>query len=243
MEKLSIALSILAIGLGSVAYWRSGGQQDVITARKAVDDQLTALKARQDELVEDLSSRVRTAYVGAQERMSRARKRLASLREEASESLKRQIDLAASQIANIEKRISEALGAAKESAIATARETQRKLMVRTHRLQARVAILAAQWETGRALKLADKADFDGAEARLRDAVTRLHEAEELLGDDAAYDGQLAAIHHSLPEAIAAAKAKAEGFRARIEKVVADSDELISALEGSEKEAEETADNP
>lgn len=62
----------------------------------------------------------------------------------------------------------------------------------------------------------------------------------MLGDDHAYDTDLDAISESLRDAIAAAKAKAEEFRARIEKVVNDSDRLISSLETHEQQADEAA---
>ncbi|HVA50751.1 MAG TPA: hypothetical protein VNH11_30685 [Pirellulales bacterium] len=79
MDKLSLILSLLAVILGSVAYWRAGGEQDVTTAGKALRDELTALKAKQDELLDDLASEVQATYERAQEGMTHARQRLSSL--------------------------------------------------------------------------------------------------------------------------------------------------------------------
>lgn len=237
MERLSIVLAAVAIALSTIAYWRTGGRQDLTTARRTLEEQLKVLKAKQDELVDDLASTVRSTYERGQEGMARARQRLGELRKDAGEKLQQQIDRATRQIGDVERRIAEALRAAKEATIATARETQNGLMKRVHRLEARVSILAAQWEAGRALKWAEKAEFDRAEENLQEAVARIREAKATLADDDAYDSQLEAVNHSLREAILAARAKAEAFRSRVEKVVADSDALIATLENSEDKLE------
>lgn len=173
MDKTAVALGLVALVLSLVAYWRSGGQHDMAIARQAIDEQLRVMKTKQDELVENVAATVRSIYQRGQEGMVRARTTLTELRKEAGESLRRQIDRATQQAEKLERRIVEALDAVNDSTIAKARQTQKALVTRVGRMESRVLILDAQWETGRALKLAEKAEFDRAEDRLQEAVARI----------------------------------------------------------------------
>jgi uncharacterized phage infection (PIP) family protein YhgE len=236
MNTLSLVLSILALAVGGVSYWRSGGKQDVAIAKQQIDEQLKQLETKQKELVDDLTATTRAAYASLQESMKRAGERLVEIRKGAAESLQEQIDLASQQLERLQKKSADALAALKDTTIAVARETEEAIAKRVRRLEARVEILHAKLHINSALSRAEENDFDKAEEYLRDAVSMLKDARQKLEGDTAYDTNLDAVADSLKQAVAAVKSRAEDVRQKIEKVVTTSDTLVSALESDEQSA-------
>jgi hypothetical protein len=104
-------------------------------------------------------------------------------------------------------------------------------------LEARVETLQARLQISRALARAKDNDFDKAEDYLRDAVSFFKDARQKLMDDTAYDAKLDATADALRQAVVAVKARAADMRSCIEKVLNESDTLVSALESDEQAAQ------
>ncbi len=240
MDKLSLVLALVALIVGGTGYWRSGGKQDVAYARQEIEEEVQVLRAKQRELVENVSAATTAAYKQGRTSMKRAGERLAELRKEAGESLQRQIDTASAQIDKLQQRVTNGMEAMKDTTIAAARDAQVAVTKRIHRMEARVDILRAKRKINDALERADEAKFEKAEQRLEEAVALIKDARQTLGDDHAYESKLDTVAESLREAVVAVKAKAEDVKARIEQVVAESDTLISALEADEQASEAAA---
>ena len=71
MNKLALALAVLALAVGGVAYWRSGGEQDIATARREMEHEIQNLRAKQKELADKVSAMLDTAYETLEERLRR----------------------------------------------------------------------------------------------------------------------------------------------------------------------------
>jgi chromosome segregation ATPase len=237
MKNAALVLSIIALIVGGVAYWRSGGKEDVALARQEIEVELQKLEAKQKELADSVAATTSAAYENLQERMRRAKEQLAEIRKEASEKLQAEIDLASQQLVELQNRVADGIESMKDTTVATARMTEEAIAQRVHRLEARVDALQSKLLINRALVKANKKDFDGADECLREAVALIKDARQKLGTDAAYDKKLNSVAESLRLAVAAVKAQAEDIRTRIEKVVTESDTLVAALESDEQKAE------
>jgi TolA-binding protein len=237
MDKLALVLAILSLAIGSVGYWRSGGQHDVEVLRQEVAKEIEVIRTKQRELTDTVAASTRAAYEASQERIRRMAEQLAELRKDATESMKKQVDLATKQMEELEGRIADGIKAVKETTAEKARATEEALAKRVHRLEARVDALRAKREINLALAKAKQNDFDKADEYLQEAVALLKDARETLGNDYAYESELSDVSESLRQAVAAIKAHAADVQARIEKVVTRSDTLLSALESDEQAAE------
>ena len=235
MDKLALTLAILALAIGGVGYWRSGGQQDVAAASEKIEEEVEELRIKQKRLAEDVAAMSRAAYTNSQERLRRAKERLVELSTQAGESLQKQVNTALEGVESLQERVAESLESTRDTTVAAAREAQQALAQRVRRLEARVDILQAKLEINRALARAEKDDFDEAEEYLREALSALKEARQTLGNDRTYETQLDEVEDSLLQAILAVKERADDTKSRIERVVANSDTLISILEGDPDE--------
>ena len=240
MVKAAFSLALVSLVLSSVAYWRSGGQQDVTTASRHVEEEIEALRAKQIELYESVEAMTRAAYERSQEQMQRIAESLRELHQEAAEELRARIDSLDQQLEQMKKKVATGLDSMKETSIEAARKTQEGLAKRIHRLDAQVDILRSKVRINWALASAERNDFAKTDEYLREAVESLNEARRTLGDDHAYDAKINALAELLRQALAAVKEKADDVQARIEKAVAESETLLSTLESDKPAAEPAA---
>jgi chromosome segregation ATPase len=237
MDKLALGLAILSLIVGSAAYWRSGGKQDVAAVSQEIEQQIQKLRAKQAELLENASAVTQVAYENMQQRLQGLGERLSELRKETSESLRRQADRARKQVEEIEQSVADGLQSMKKTSVEAARKTEEALAVRVRRIEARVGALEAKYYANRALAKAEAKDFDKADEYLQKAVFLFNQARYSLDDDHAYDAKFDEVAESLRKSIAAVKAQAADLQARIEKVTTETDELVAALEADEQAAE------
>jgi chromosome segregation ATPase len=230
MNKIALILSVLALVIGSLAYWRSGGKEDVITARRALEERIQSLQTKQEELTENAKAATREAYESLQVRMERVAKGLAEIRENAATGLKAQIDSASRDIEALQSQVAQGLKALKDLTVAPGRQAEEALAKGVGRLEARLDTLEAKFFINRALAAAEENQFDRAEERLREAAASIKEAQRKLDGDTAHDAEFHAVNLALREAVTAVKSRASDVRARIDKIVTESDALVASLE-------------
>ncbi|MCX7887727.1 MAG: hypothetical protein N3B01_10825 [Verrucomicrobiae bacterium] len=88
----------------------------------------------------------------------------------------------------------------------------------------------------RAIQHARAGDFARAERRLDEAAAVLALARETMRADHAYDAQFETVKRTRAQAINAVRAQAQKLRLEIEKVLAETDKLVNALESDERAA-------
>jgi len=233
---MAIAASIVAVtalALGTVAYWRAGGKRDLEIFRREMEREFDLLRAKQRELVEGASEALAGAYEGSRRRLERNRERLRALRAETIEGLEQQIDRAAEQLHPLSERLEAAAKALSDSTLTAAHAIERGIARRVRRLEARTMLLAAKVRATRAVRFAEKREFERAERQLVHAADLLRTAYKTLRSDAAYDEGLAAVELALTAARAAVRAKAEDTRRLIEQVVTEADAVVGRLEADE----------
>jgi hypothetical protein len=196
--------------------------------------EVEALRARQNELAESLSSAITTAYDQSRRRLRRTRQRLGELKDEAVEGLDRQTDLALEQLAVLDERLEEGVKAMGQTTLAVARRVEQGIASRAHRIEARTTLLFAKMQVMRASRLAQKGKFVEAEQRLEDAAELLRAACANLNEAHIYNEQLDAIKTLLREAAIALQVQAEDVGLRIESVLSETDQLIGSMESEER---------
>jgi len=236
MNTTALIIALISLALASVAYWRSGGKQDVQNLQCSLQRELEALRAKQKELVESASQSLAAAYDRSRQRLAVARENLRQQKEEAVEGLEKQVKLAQSQLEALAKRLEESARAAKDLTVSAAHSAEEAIALRVRRMEARATLMQAKAKATRAQSAAANREFERADQLLAEAADLLRDARETLGDDHAYDAKLEAIKSSLREATNAVHTHAEDIRKRIEQVLADTDRIVSTLESDETKA-------
>lgn len=235
MDTATLAISVAALALGGVAYWRSGGQRDVARLEDGLRRDLGELRAKQAELVDHAGEDLSAAYERSRARLSSARSRIHRMQEAAVEELENQMRRAGEQLEDLGRRLEQAAYEAKDATVAGARATERGIARRVRRMQARVLILEVKAKAQLAGHAARHRDFDRADARLAGAGDLLAEARTILADDA-FDDELEAIRDALRHAATSVRSRADDTRRRIEQVLADADRVVTSLEADESHA-------
>jgi hypothetical protein len=232
MNSVTLVLVVLSLVLSVVAYWRSGGAQDVQKLR----GELEALRLNQKELTESIADSLSAAYGRSRERLQAARENLRRQKTETVDGMEKQLQLAQDQLEALGRPVEEAAGSVKTVAFSTAQRIEEAITLRVRRLEARVTLLQAKAKASRAQAAAAKNDFQRADELLIDAADLFQSARKTLGNDHAYDLQLEAMKQGLRAATAAVRARAQDTRSRIDRVLAETDQIVGALESDETRA-------
>jgi hypothetical protein len=221
MNKAAFVISLVSLVLGTTAYWRSGGKQDI-------------------QALGRVARAIAASYDKSRQRLQVARNHLRQLKEEAVEGLEKQVQLAQEQLETLARGLEEGAKSAKDATATAARNVEQAIALRVRRIEARTTLLQAKAKASRAVSSAAKKDFERADQLLADATELLRNARETLGDDHSYDQLLEAMKVALREATTAVRAHAENVRQKIEQVLTDTDRIVSSLESDEDRAAKQA---
>lgn len=238
MDGLALVISVAAIALAGVSYWRSGGQRDVARAETAVRRELGEIRAKQTELLDHASDALTAAYDRSRARLRASRERLARLQDAAVEGLEAQLKRANDHLEALTRRLDHAATSARDATVSAAKATERGIARGARRVHARVVLLEAKAKARLAQRAASDKDFDRADARLAEASELLTEARTILDGDDAFDAELGRFRDALREAASAVRTRAEDTRRRIDQVLADADQVVSSLEAKADQPEE-----
>ncbi|QDU74558.1 hypothetical protein Pan97_15670 [Bremerella volcania] len=250
LNSVTLVLAILALLLGGVAYWRSGGKQDVAQVDEQVKQDIDTLREKQQALETHAADSIRAGYKRSQAALKRARQRLGELETAAAEGIKAEVEQAKKDLDTLERDTADGAKAIEKSVVDKAREAEQAVTSRVHRLEARVDVIEARHEISRAKANADSQEFDKAEQQFHEAISHIKGAKEKMADGTALDAQIDAARSSLVDAAKAVEAKAVEAKAveakaeqagnKIEKAESDARALVKSLVGDDHPPEISA---
>lgn len=215
---IALFLSIASLIVAAVAYWRSGGRED-----------LEAVRAKQKLVADELGRSVRHALEESRTRGARAQQRLAELKREAQGGVLLAIDELSREIAAVNRETEELLQELRFEVTAGAQAGAEALARRIRRVDGSVRVLAARAEIRAAERLADSGDLIKAEDLLDDAVARVREAKMRLADDDGQERAFDPVINALHTAIHAIRERALDHKRQIGSVLSASDSLLTML--------------
>lgn len=239
MTVLALIISLVAVALASVAYWRSGGDTDLQRAQAELRRDLDTLRSKQRELVDTATDTLAAAYNRSRGELRAVQARIGELGRHTADGLQEQLHKAGNQAQSLLASLEQAAGRAKDLTVNGARSVEEGIARRTRRIHARVVLLEVKAKAAMAGRAAADSDFDRADQRLAEASRLLTEARTILANDEVIDEQLAAVKTSLLDAVESVRVRAQDTRRRIDAVVADTDRVVGDLEAAEDHAQDT----
>lgn len=220
---VALFLSIASMVLAVVAYWRSGGRDDLELVRK-----------KQQLVVDELARRTRRGLEESFARVQRAQNQLAQLRAEASAGVQDSIDALARELAEVRRELEIARERLKVEVTAGAQAAQEVLGKRVHHIEGTVRVLAARAEIRAAELLADKGRFFEAENMVEDAIAKVREAKMRLSEEEADEPAFGPVIEALHVALHSIRARAIDHKREMDTVLAASDSLLASLRAHER---------
>jgi predicted transcriptional regulator len=220
---VALSFSMFSCVLALVAYWRSGGRDDLDVVRR-----------KQQLVLDELSRRTRRGLEDSLARVTRAQQRLAELRTEAASNVHESMDGLSRELANIKRDTEVTLVKLKTEVTSGAQAAQESLGKRVRHIEGSIRILMARAEIRAAEELADAGRFVEAEDLLEDAVAKVREGRMRLADEGGEEPAFEPVIETLHEAIRSVRARAEDHKNQIDNVLSASDYLLASLRAREQ---------
>lgn len=220
---VALFLSIASMVLAVVAYWRSGGREDLETIRR-----------KQQLLIEELARRTRRGLEDSLARLRRLEQRLGELHAETSIEVRDSVDALSRELAELKREAEIALERLKLEVSTGAHASQEVLAKRVHHVEGTLRVLGARAEIHAAELLADSGRFVEAEDLLEDAVVKVREAKLRLADEEADEPAFGPVLGALHDALRSIRARAEDHKRQLDTVLAASDSLLASLRAHER---------
>lgn len=237
MTVTALILSLVAVALAAVAYWRAGGDADLRQAHDELRRDFDALRTKHRELVDGAADTLAAAYNRSRSELRAVQHRIGDLGRHTAGGLQDQLHRAGNQAQRLLTTLEHAAGEAKTLTVTAARSVEASIARRARRIHARVVLLEVKTNAALAARAVDDRDFDRADRRLAEASHLLAEARAILDDDHVIVEELATMKLRLLDAAEAVRTRAEDARRRIDTVVADTDRVVGDLEAAEDHAE------
>lgn len=237
MAVTALILSLVAVALAGIAYWRAGGKAELRRAHDELRRDFDAVRAKQRELLDGAADTLSAAYDRSRGELRTVQHRIGDLGRHTADGLHDQLQRASNHAQQLLSNLEQAARQARTLTVTAARNAEAAIAHRVRRIHARIVLLEVKVNATLAARAADDRNFDRADRRLAEASHLLAEARAILDDDQVIAEDLAAMKLRLLEATDAVRARAEDARRRIDVVVADTDRVVSDLEVAEDHAE------
>lgn len=221
LEIVALILATISLAIASVAYWRSGGAQDIAKLRSELVETRDALRAR-----------LRSGYDESLLRIDHARALLAAIPPQVAATVRGSIDSLNKELSAVRHEVEQELERLKTRASASSQAARDALATRVKQLEGRVRLLVARGEMVRAESLADRGDFAAAEDLLDDALMKVREVQRGLGPLFEGDPAFAHLLATLRQTIRSVQTRAQSRKREIDELIAESDQLLQTLQAA-----------
>lgn len=181
MDIVALVISIIALILGSVAYLRSGGREDIRAAQKTLKGTIEELGSLVHQTREQMAATVRAGYERSIRAIGAMQSQLAELKKGAAEEMRADIDALERTLEQLAERAARELEEVKTSigrAVVEAEEAMRRAV---EEARARLAVIEAKEQLALARLAVARNNLIDAQSHLNSALSHLKTARSLSG--------------------------------------------------------------
>jgi hypothetical protein len=228
MDILALCISILSLIISCVAYYRSGGKQEISAHEQTLNQNIERLTAMAQGADDDVAARRKARYERNLRTIAALRSRVAALKEEAVEEIREDVGRIAQILDRLAERAARELRNIKAGIDATLTQADIGLRLTIDDAKAHLKVIEAKRELVLARIAIARNDFVDAEARVESALRYLEEAQSLA---VGHQEGLAALRSQAQQMLVAIRTKADTMRASIDALLDRSNRLLNQMSG------------
>jgi chromosome segregation ATPase len=228
MEILALVISILSLIIGSIAYIRSGGKQDIRAVERALNERIEELRALVHRTGDSLVASVRAGY----QRSVRAIDEMASLAralgEIAVEEVREDLRAISETLDRLSARAAREIKEVKAGMTAAAVEAEESLRRAVEEARARLAVIEAKQQLALARLALARNDLVDADSRVEAAISCLKTARSLTSEHAE---SLEDVQKQAQRMLVELRAKADTLKATLDSLIERNNRLLAEMSG------------
>ena len=228
METLALVISIFSLIIGSIAYIRSGGRQDIRAVERALNERIEELRALVHRAGDSLVVSVRAGY----QRSIRAIDEMASLvrglSEVAVEEVREDLRAISETLDRLSARASREINEVKAGMSAVVVEAEEALRRAVEEARARLAVIEAKQHLALARLALTRNDLVDAESRIEAAMSSLKTARSLT---TGHVESLEDTQKQAQRALVELRAKAGTLKATLDSLIERNNRLLAEMSG------------
>ena len=228
MDILALCISVLSLIISCVAYYRSGGKQEISAHEQTLNQKIERLTVMAQRTADNVAARLKAGYERNIRTIAALQSRVAALREEAVEEIREDVGRIAQILDRLAERAARELKEIKAGIDATLTEADVGLRLTIEDAKAHLKVIEAKRELVLARFAVGRNDFVDAEARVESALRDLEEARSLA---VGHQESLAALQRQAQQMLVDIRTKAGTMRASIDTLLERSNRLLNEMSG------------
>jgi chromosome segregation ATPase len=228
MEILALVISILSLIIGSIAYIRSGGKQDIRAVERALNERIEELRALVHRTGDSLVASVRAGY----QRSVRAIDEMASLAralgEVAVEEVREDLKAISETLDRLSARAAREIKEVKAGITAAVVEAEEALRRAVEEARARLAVIEAKQQLALALLDVARNNLVDAESHVEAAMFSLKTARSLTSE---HVKSLEDVQKQALRTLVELRAKADTLKATLDSLIKRNNLLLAEMSG------------
>jgi chromosome segregation ATPase len=228
METLALVISILSLIIGSIAYIRSGGRQDIRAVERALNERIEELRSLVSRTGDSLVASVRAGYQRSVRAIDEMASLVRGLSEVAVEEVREDLRAISETLDRLSARASREINEIKAGMSAVVVEAEESLRRAVEEARARLAVIEAKQQLALARLALARNDLVDAESRVEAAISNLKTARSLT------TGHVESLEDTQKQAqrtLAELRAKAGTLKATLDSLIKRNNRLLAEMSG------------
>ena len=226
MEILALCISVLSLILASVAYYRSGGRQDIRLLERGLNEKTERLSAMAQRATDSVAASVRAGYERSIRMISDLQSQVAALREGAVEEIRDDLRMMAQTLDKLAERAAREIREVKIEVSLAVTEAETALRLAVEEAKARLKVIEAKRELALARIAISRNALSDAQARVESALSYLQDARSLTVD---HVESVSAMQKQAQEILVTIRTKADTMKAALDALIERSNRLLTEM--------------
>ena len=237
MEVLALVMSILSLIIGSIAYIRSGGKQDIRVVEQALNEKIEELRSQVHRAGNSLVASVTAGYQRSIRAIDEMKATGKALGEMAVEEIRRDLRAISETLDRLAERAAREIKEVKTGMDQVVVEAEDSLRRAVEETRARLAVIEAKQRFALARIAVARNDVVDAESHVEAAMSHLNTARSLTSEHAA---GLKSIQKQAEQMLVEIRTKSATLKATLNSLIERNDRLLAEMSDSDRSAQMAA---
>jgi chromosome segregation ATPase len=228
METLALVISIFSLIIGSIAYIRSGGRQDIRAVERALNERIEELRSLVSRTGDSLVASVRAGYQRSVRAIDEMASLVRGLSEVAVEEVREDLRAISETLDRLSARAAREIKEVKAGMAAAVVEAEESLRRAVEEARARLAMIEAKQQLALARLAVSRNDLVDAESRVEAAISSLNTARSLTSE---HMESLEDVQKQAQQMLVELRTKADTLKATLDSLIKRNNLLLAEMSG------------